>query len=110
MKNHSEAYHELENHVSSTIMLRELGTDAALNASEAGEWLNSSLGRETVDTEAYTEALKNRERERERERERGVSGVRVFIIQGCIGLTAHETYMNIWRSSLNKVKEHELEA
>ena len=65
-----EAYHELEKDISSTDVLRELAIDAGLNVSEVGEWLNSSLGAESVDTEA----LKNRER--------GVSGVPIFVIQG----------------------------
>ena len=92
-----EAYHELEKDISSTGVLRELAVDVGLNDLEVGDWLNSSIGGETVDTEA----LKNRER--------GISGVPMFIIQGVHrvgGAGDVQEFLEIFI----KVKEREMEA
>lgn len=92
-----EAYHELEKDISSPNVLREIAVDAGLNGSEVGEWLNSNLGGDTVDTEA----LKNREI--------GISGVPMFIIQGVHridGARDVQEFLEVF----TKVKERELGA
>ena len=65
-----EAYHELEEDISSQDILREIARDAGLDGSEVDEWLSSSVGGDLVDAEA------------ESNRKLVTSGVPTFIIQG----------------------------